>query len=158
MKTEAIGGIRQRAVDEERLYKCKHGAKERWYVQLPNSLGTMLNARWVIEKVRRRILPQKAIVHHIDGNTLNDDLSNLVVCEDAIYHKLLHVRAEALKATGNPHSRKCHFCQRWGVPGEGDMVTQTRKRCPNGTGNTMHKSCAAEHMRDWRRKKEEKGG
>jgi HNH endonuclease len=49
----------------------------------------------VAEKALGKPLPKGAIVHHVDGNTLNNAPSNLVICQDQAYHCLLHKRQRA---------------------------------------------------------------
>jgi hypothetical protein len=46
----------------------------------------------VCEKVLGKFLPPKAVVHHVDGNTKNNEPDNLVVCQNQSYHLLLHRR------------------------------------------------------------------
>jgi hypothetical protein len=70
----------------------------------------------VATKALGKPLPAGAQVHHIDGNKLNNTPANLVVCQDGAYHNLLHRRQRALKATGNPNSRLCHYCHKWDAP------------------------------------------
>ncbi len=58
-------------------------------------------------------IPTGAEVHHVDGNTLNNDRRNLVICHDRAYHMLLHARARIVKAGGNPDTQKiCGGCTR----------------------------------------------
>jgi hypothetical protein len=80
------------------------------------NVGNKSVHRLVAEKALGRTLPSKAQVHHVDGNKLNNHPSNLVVCEDQAYHRLLHTRADALVATGNPEWRKCNYCKQWDSP------------------------------------------
>lgn len=56
-------------------------------------------------------LPDGAEVHHVDENRTNNTPSNLVICPDHSYHALLHLRAKALAATGDPLKRKCAICK-----------------------------------------------
>lgn len=52
----------------------------------------------------------------MDGNKLNNDGSNLVICPNDAYHKLLHLRTRALNECGNATFRKCQFCGVWDDP------------------------------------------
>ena len=76
-----------------------------------------------------------AEVHHVDENPFNNTPSNLVVCPDAAYHKLLHQRQRAFNACGNYGWRLCHFCKRYDAP---ENMRCTRKKA-------VHRACEAEH-------------
>jgi hypothetical protein len=62
----------------------------------------------VAERALGKLLPASAHVHHVDDDGLNNANRNLVICQDAAYHKLLHVRTRVVKAGGNPNTEK--FC------------------------------------------------
>ena len=67
----------------------------------------------VAERALGRLLPEGAQVHHVDGNPRNNVPSNLVICQDMAYHKLLHYRTRIVKAGGNPNTDKiCCECRR----------------------------------------------
>lgn len=67
----------------------------------------------VAEKALGHPLPPKAHIHHVDGNPRNNTPSNLVICQDAAYHKLLHRRARIVKMGGNPNTQAwCGYCKR----------------------------------------------
>jgi len=56
-------------------------------------------------------LPARAHVHHVDGNGRNNAHTNLVICEDLAYHKLLHYRTKVRAFGGNPNTEKwCGDC------------------------------------------------
>lgn len=67
---------------------------------------------YIAEKALGKSLPKEAVVHHIDGNKLNNKNSNLVICENQIYHNLLHRRQRTLNAGGDPNFHKvCDTCK-----------------------------------------------
>ena len=59
------------------------------------------NRGWVGEHVYKasmalgKAIPIGAVVHHHDKNIHNNNPSNLVICQDNIYHRLLHKRMNA---------------------------------------------------------------
>lgn len=67
----------------------------------------------IAERVLGRRLPEGALVHHVDGNKLNNANSNLVICPSDSYHRLIHMREKALIATGDPSKLPCHICGKW---------------------------------------------
>jgi hypothetical protein len=67
----------------------------------------------IAEKVLGKYLPQKSIVHHIDGNGHNNENSNLVICENRAYHQLLHARQRAYNAVGDVQQRPCVVCGKY---------------------------------------------
>ena len=65
----------------------------------------------IAERALGRHLPAGAQVHHVDGNKQNNATTNLVICQDAAYHKLLHARMRVVRAGGNPNTQKvCCDC------------------------------------------------
>lgn len=70
----------------------------------------------IAENILGRPLPKGAQVHHVDGNGLNNEHTNLVICPDAAYHALLHRRTRALEECGNANWLKCVFCKEYDAP------------------------------------------
>ncbi len=66
----------------------------------------------VAEKALGRLLPPGVVVHHRDENKLNNAGDNLVICENAGYHRLIHGRITVLKAGGDPAiDGYCNTCK-----------------------------------------------
>ncbi len=68
----------------------------------------------VAERAIGKPLPTGAIVHHIDGDKLNNAPANLVVCQDRAYHNLIHRRERALFMTGSADALCCQVCGEYG--------------------------------------------
>jgi len=67
----------------------------------------------VAEKALGHPLPAGAQVHHVDNDGRNNANRNLVICQDASYHKLLHTRTLVVRAGGDPNTEKfCGDCRR----------------------------------------------
>lgn len=88
-------------------------------------------------------LPKGAQIHHIDDDGWNNARTNLVLCQDNAYHKLIHLRRKAYRATGDPEQRTCTHCKKWDRP-ENLSLCGIAKRQP------YHKACAAAYQRSRR--------
>lgn len=64
----------------------------------------------VAEKALGRPIPKGVEVHHVDENRSNNTNANLVICNDKVYHKLLHIRKKVFEAGGSPS--KDFICRR----------------------------------------------
>jgi hypothetical protein len=95
--------------------------------------------RLIAERALGKRLPKGAVVHHVDGSRSNNHPSNLVVCQDAAYHRLLHQRTAALEASGNPSWRLCSICHTWDAP---SAMYLYKKR-----NATTHRECRAKYNR-----------
>jgi len=73
-------------------------------------------AQAIVERALGKAIPLFAEIHHVDGNPGNNKPSNLVLCEDASYHKLLHVRTEAFLACKNANWKICWICKTYDKP------------------------------------------
>lgn len=89
------------------------------------------------ENALGKFLPPKAQVHH-------HTRSQLVICEDSGYHKLLHARQRALEACGHADWRKCTVCKRY------DSIKNlggVHRRGP------YHHKCKNDYQKELRRKR-----
>lgn len=77
-----------------------------YYPGHPNAgkCGLIYESRFTAATALGRLLPTGSVVHHHRDGTL-------VICQDANYHNLLHLRMKAFDVTGDPHKRKCRFCK-----------------------------------------------
>jgi hypothetical protein len=80
--------------------KCMHAARTVNAMPYRQSKEHRYQHRAVAARALGRALPAKAQVHHVNGNTLDNRPSNLVICEDSAYHKLLHRRQRILQQGG----------------------------------------------------------
>ena len=83
-----------------------------------NHFGFIAEHLLVAERALGRPIPIKHPVYHIDRNRANNNSSNLVICEDRVYHKLIKGRGIAFMACGHGNWRKCPWCKSWDDPAE----------------------------------------
>lgn len=108
--------------------------------------GRTLEHRLIAQAALGRPLPPKAVVHHVDGDRLNNNNLNLVICPDQAYHYLLHMRQDALTVCGNANYVRCYICKVYDAPSN---VTQLYSR----PEVAYHKSCRARQARETRKAK-----
>jgi hypothetical protein len=102
--------------------------------------------RLVAERALGRPLKAREVVHHVDGDKTNNAGSNLVICPDRHYHWLLHKRANAMEATGNPDAQKCEHCQQWDLPmNMSHRIRRTRTGKDGRTTIWWHARCLSEY-------------
>jgi hypothetical protein len=76
-------------------------------------IGKCYVHKGIAEKTLGRKLKYGECVHHIDYNTFNNSNNNLVICPNEEYHKLLHIRTDALNITGDANKRRCTYCKKY---------------------------------------------
>lgn len=100
----------------------------------------------IAEKAMGKELPKGVMVHHVNEDKLDNRSTNLVVCQNVSYHKLLHRRMDAINAGYLPHWRKCWVCKQYDDPDNLYI-----------NGQVGHKSCISKHnAKYYKRKKHER--
>lgn len=97
--------------------------------------------RFRAERALGRPLRFHEHVHHVDCT--KNPRSELVICQDAEYHHLLHLRTRALDACGNPNWRRCRYCGQHDAP----------ENLVSYSGRGMHLACSAAEARQRRAKR-----
>ena len=96
---------------------------------------------FIAEKVLGRKLKKTETIHHIDEDRSNNKNSNLVICERSL-HPLIHKRLNALKETGNVHSKICRYCHKYDDPNSMYVYPKT--------GRAFHRECQNKYKRSKR--------
>lgn len=112
--------------------------------------GTIYVHVLVAERALGRELPAGAEVHHVDGTKLNNENSNLVICQDVAYHKLLHYRASVIARGGNPNTERwCGDCEAF-LPFSAFNKSSANKSIGL---QTVCRSCQSERFRQFRQQR-----
>jgi hypothetical protein len=104
-------------------------------------VGYVLEHIPVAERALGRHLPERHPVHHVNEDPADNQPENLVICEDSAYHALLHQRARALRACGNPAWRICSLCKKYDAP-ENLYIHPTQN-------SARHRECYRAYRRQW---------
>lgn len=96
--------------------------------------------RDVAEAALGKSLPKGACVHHVNEIKNDNTNSNLVICQDNAYHRLLHRRTNAYNATGNADAQKCNLCKEY-ILSDGPLIGSWDR------GRAYHKSCGSLYKR-----------
>jgi len=99
----------------------------------------------IAERALGKPLPKDAVGHHINGKKAENDNTNLVLCENNNYHKLLHKRERAKKACGHANYEKCCYCHKYDDPKSMSIFYRKQNKF-------IHKSCNTERCRIYRKK------
>lgn len=119
------------------MYKSNAG----YLVETSNGAKNQVHVL-VAEKTLGKCLPKGAIVHHADGDKLNNDPSNLVICPDRAYHNMLHRRQRAYEACGHADWLKCNLCGHYDEPE--NLYVNVRSY------SARHRECHARYMSEKR--------
>jgi len=93
--------------------------------------GTVYEYRLKIEKsIGRFLIPKEKVHHHFN----KDGSVTLVLCQNQAYHKLLHMREEALRYCGHTNWRKCIYCKQYDDP-----------KNLSASSDSYHKRCHREY-------------
>jgi len=92
----------------------------------------------IVEKVLGYFLPERVEIHHINERRGDNKHDNLVVCQNVLYHRLLHKRMRARKVCGYATWKKCVFCKTWDDP---------INLFINSQGTAYHVKCERESQR-----------
>lgn len=84
-------------------------------------------------------LADGAIVHHIDGNTKNNDPSNIRVFGSNSEHAKFHAQQKAFRECGHGDWRKCCFCHTYDDP-ENMFIRKSGQ-------SAYHRKCYNNYMR-----------
>jgi hypothetical protein len=99
----------------------------------------------VAEAAIGKQMPIGAQVHHVDGDKQNNRPANLVICQDAEYHMLLHARQRIVAAGGHPDvHRICGRCKA--------LKTIPEMVASKSIGNYRCRDCQRERNRIYRSK------
>jgi hypothetical protein len=112
-----------------------------------NSRGYVRESILVAEQAIEIEMPTDAVVHHWDRDPQNNKPSNLLICQDQAYHRIIHRRMLAMEACGHPEWLKCIFCGIYSPPAE-LVILQRRGRVYSE--RWYHQTCNTAYCRNYR--------
>lgn len=113
--------------------------------------GVVLEHILVVERALGHALPPGACVHHVNHIRKDNRPENLVVCQDAAYHSLLHRRERAYLACGDANAIPCDTCHVYAKPQELILSRRvSRGGSPRGRHHACHRAVMA-RLREHRR-------
>ena len=71
-----------------------------------------VNRLEILDRFGLEVDHTKVIHHYCNSNGYFE----LVLCQDQAYHKLLHIREDAIRYSGNVNWRKCTYCKQYDTP------------------------------------------
>ena len=98
--------------------------------------GYVLESHLLAEKTLGKELPESVVIHHVDGKKGQQNPRAIVICQDDVFHMLLHKRLRAYRQCGHTSWVKCRFCKTYDTP-ENLYVD------PRGCGS--HRSCHSKY-------------
>jgi len=109
--------------------------------------GYVLEHILIAEKALGRFLVEPERVHHVNLIKSENTNSNLVVCPNDSYHRLLHIRTKALSECGHSSWRKCCHCKEYADPKTMQAVDKNQ---------FSHKACIQKYQSEYRKHHTEK--
>lgn len=102
----------------------------------------------VAENALGKSLPPQAEIHHHSSGARFDN-TQLVICQDTAYHKLLHKREAALTACGHANWLKCSFCGEYDDP-KNLYTFKSRSRSGSlGSLKGHHTKCKSDYDKEY---------